>query len=195
MRSACRCASCRAGRPAPDAQRLERIADAIVSIEYYMETLQNGRNDPWYMLDNADTCINALDAELVTRLPSVDLPASDQAATVQLDYQATMKIDYVSPPPDGPSRAPAEPSPPDPQLLELFIEEAKEEIGIDRRELPALGTEPDGSGHAAQDAPQLPYLERQRPHGRCAPDRRIRLVDRESAESRSSTKRCHAPPE
>ncbi|MGA2778332.1 MAG: Hpt domain-containing protein [Steroidobacteraceae bacterium] len=115
------------GAPAPDAQRLERVADAIVSIEYYMETIQNGRNDPWYMLDNADTCINALDAELVTRLPSVDLPASDQAATVRLDYQATMKIDYVSPPPDGPSRAPAEPSPPDPQLLELFIEEAKEE--------------------------------------------------------------------
>ena len=40
-----------------DALRLERIADAIVSIEYYMETLQNGRADPWYMLDNAETCL------------------------------------------------------------------------------------------------------------------------------------------
>ena len=48
------------GAPAPDALRLERIADAIVSIEYYMETLQSGRTDPWYMLDNAEMCIKAL---------------------------------------------------------------------------------------------------------------------------------------
>ncbi len=47
------------GAPAPDALRLERVADAIVSIEYYMETLQNGRNDPWYMLDNAEMCIKS----------------------------------------------------------------------------------------------------------------------------------------
>src|SRR5271165_5513175 len=118
------------GAPAPDAQRLERVADAIVSIEYYMETIQNGRNDPWYMLDNADTCISALDAELVTRLPSVDLHPVDQAATVRLDYQATVKIDTVAPPraPTPPNRPQAEAQPPDPQLLELFIEEAKEEM-------------------------------------------------------------------
>ncbi len=119
------------GAPAPDAQRLERVADAIVSIEYYMETIQNGRNDPWYMLDNADTCISALDAELVTRLPSVDLHPADQATTVRLDYQATMKIDTMAPVPAAagqPSRAAAaEAAPLDPQLLELFIEEAKEE--------------------------------------------------------------------
>ena len=55
------------GAPAPDALRLERVADAIVSIEYYMETLQNGRNDPWYMLDNAETCIKALVEESLSR--------------------------------------------------------------------------------------------------------------------------------
>jgi chemosensory pili system protein ChpA (sensor histidine kinase/response regulator) len=114
------------GAPMPDAQRLERVADAIVSIEYYMETIQNGRNDPWYMLDNADTCIAALDAELVTRLPSVDLASTDHETTVSLDYQATVQIDYTapaSPPPAVQTQAP----PPDPQLLELFVEEAKEE--------------------------------------------------------------------
>ena len=37
------------GAGVPDSLRLERIADAIVSIEYYMETLQNGRTDPWYL--------------------------------------------------------------------------------------------------------------------------------------------------
>ena len=35
-------------------QALDRLADAIVSVEYYMETLQAGRADPWYMLDNAE---------------------------------------------------------------------------------------------------------------------------------------------
>ena len=32
---------------------LDRLADAVVSLEYYIETLQAGRSDPWYMLDNA----------------------------------------------------------------------------------------------------------------------------------------------
>ena len=41
---------------------LDRLADAIVSIEYYMETLQSGRADPWYMLDNAESALDAVDA-------------------------------------------------------------------------------------------------------------------------------------
>ena len=41
---------------------VDRLADAIVGIEYYMETLQAGRGDPWYMLDNAERCLVALDA-------------------------------------------------------------------------------------------------------------------------------------
>ncbi|MGH8196710.1 MAG: hypothetical protein ACRETI_00910, partial [Steroidobacteraceae bacterium] len=40
---------------------IDRLADAIVGIEYYMETLQAGRGDPWYMLDNAERCLGALD--------------------------------------------------------------------------------------------------------------------------------------
>jgi len=65
------------GAPAPDALRLERVADAIVSIEYYMETLQNGRNDPWYMLDNAEMCIKALVEESLSRCPpSICPPAT-----------------------------------------------------------------------------------------------------------------------
>ena len=41
---------------------LDRLADAIVSLEYYIETLQAGRSDPWYMLDNAQACLDALAA-------------------------------------------------------------------------------------------------------------------------------------
>src|SRR5512138_1714805 len=38
-------------------EAVDRLADAIVAVEYYMETLQAGRADPWYMLDNAETCL------------------------------------------------------------------------------------------------------------------------------------------
>src|SRR5690606_4324978 len=35
----------------------DRLADAIVSIEYYMETMKAGRREPEYMLDNAESCL------------------------------------------------------------------------------------------------------------------------------------------
>src|SRR5678816_1439226 len=44
-------------RPGPEAlttARLERLADAIVAVEYYMEMLQAGRLDHWNMLQNAE---------------------------------------------------------------------------------------------------------------------------------------------
>jgi chemosensory pili system protein ChpA (sensor histidine kinase/response regulator) len=124
------------GAPAPDALRLERVADAIVSIEYYMETLQNGRNDPWYMLDNAETCIKALAEESLSRVPDLDMPDGDLAGTVSLEPTATVALEprgdrhgathpQVS---THPLFSPAEPEGVDPQFVELFIEEAKEEI-------------------------------------------------------------------
>jgi chemosensory pili system protein ChpA (sensor histidine kinase/response regulator) len=122
------------GAPTPDALRLERVADAIVSIEYYMETLQNGRTDPWYMLDNAETCLKALADEGAPRIPNVSLSSSEAAKTVKLDpaaaaaaaaaSAATGRIHAAA----GPLIAIREPEAVDPQFVELFIEEAKEEI-------------------------------------------------------------------
>jgi chemosensory pili system protein ChpA (sensor histidine kinase/response regulator) len=119
------------GAPTPDALRLERVADAIVSIEYYMETLQNGRTDPWYMLDNAETCLKALAEEGPPRVPDVALSSSEAAKTIKLDTTAAVTVLL-----DSASRAHASTSPlisvkpevVDPQFVELFIEEAKEEI-------------------------------------------------------------------
>ncbi|MGC1729917.1 MAG: hypothetical protein WA747_11110, partial [Steroidobacteraceae bacterium] len=59
---------------------VDRLADAIVSVEYYMETLQAGRSDPWYMLDNAQTCVQALAAQPTPSVP-VASPAAGAAAT------------------------------------------------------------------------------------------------------------------
>jgi chemosensory pili system protein ChpA (sensor histidine kinase/response regulator) len=137
------------GSPPPDSQRLERVADAIVSLEYYMETIQSGRSDPWYMLDNAEICIRALDAELTSRLPKVAFAGGDVGATDRLDSGSAPTVADATQigaattlmAPDGPPQGrdappPAELSPPppvvapdvDPHLVELFIEEAKEEM-------------------------------------------------------------------
>jgi chemosensory pili system protein ChpA (sensor histidine kinase/response regulator) len=119
------------GAPVPDALRLERIADAIVSIEYYMETLQNGRNDPWYMLDNAEMCIKALAEQGPSRVPTLEVPGGDDIAkTVRLNPDVTVAIE---PPKDEqiathPLVSAERPPAVDPQFVELFIEEAKEEI-------------------------------------------------------------------
>ncbi|MBS0614126.1 MAG: Hpt domain-containing protein, partial [Proteobacteria bacterium] len=215
--------------PAPEPARVERIADAIVSIEYYMETLQSGRNDPWYMLDNAEMCVQALASDSV-RIPAIGVATpgaatpgatvpgastpgaapADLAKTTKLDgpratlfdVGATVKLDgelpptlttgtqtevvtsaafaatLVIPPPEGTAAAdatrssvttpgvatpgtaavgaapaqstaaPAEPIPVivktdlDPELLELFIEEAKEEIASIQKVFPQWDENP-----------------------------------------------------
>jgi chemosensory pili system protein ChpA (sensor histidine kinase/response regulator) len=156
------------GAGVPDALRLERIADAIVSIEYYMETLQNGRADPWYMLDNAETCLKALAADAETRVPDVELSPAEAAKTVKLDPESTLALEEskrahaatdafislaaapasASPPPtaaaaSAPVSAPAPVVPEvDPQFLELFIEEAKEEIASIQQTFPLWDQNP-----------------------------------------------------
>jgi chemosensory pili system protein ChpA (sensor histidine kinase/response regulator) len=122
------------GAAPPDALRLERVADAIVSIEYYMETLQSGRNDPWYMLDNAEICINALAEQKPLRVPVAPV-ASDAGLTQRLDQHATLVAERaaakeLAASAHGSTQPIARPfaAALDPQLLELFIEEAKEEI-------------------------------------------------------------------
>ncbi len=140
------------GAGVPDALRLERIADAIVSIEYYMETLQNGRADPWYMLDNAEICIRALNADAAPRVPSVDLPEeaslSDADVAKALEggsLAATSVLEervLRSQAATQPVISPAEAEAVDPQFVELFIEEAKEEIASIQRAFPLWDQNP-----------------------------------------------------
>jgi len=98
---------------------IDRLADAIVGIEYYMETLQVGRGDPWYMLDNAERCLSALDQILTGGGPL--LPA----------------VLAATPAPRAAPPAAAVPRPAiDPELIALFIEEAGEEIATIGRLFP-----------------------------------------------------------
>jgi chemosensory pili system protein ChpA (sensor histidine kinase/response regulator) len=140
------------GAGVPDALRLERIADAIVSIEYYMETLQNGRADPWYMLDNAEMCIRALNADAAPRVPSVDLPEEPPLSETDVakaleggSMTATSVLDervLRSQAATQPVISPAEAEAVDPQFVELFIEEAKEEIASIQRAFPLWDQNP-----------------------------------------------------
>jgi len=101
---------------------IDRLADAIVGIEYYMETLQAGRGDPWYMLDNAERCLAALDQMSAGGAPAVAAP---QPAPKQ------------APPATIPAHAAVEP-----ELAELFIEEAGEEIATISRLFPLWSENP-----------------------------------------------------
>jgi chemosensory pili system protein ChpA (sensor histidine kinase/response regulator) len=134
------------GAPAPDAGRLERVADAIVSIEYYMETVQSGRADPWYMLDNAEICIKTLadDDETLSRLPNLSISSSDAAKTVRLDPAETIALEsaHRAHAATNPLLAVPAPEPVDPQFLELFIEEAKEEIASIQASFPQWDQNP-----------------------------------------------------
>ncbi len=136
-------------------EAVDRLADAIVAVEYYMETLQAGRADPWYMLDNAESCIKYLaETEPVPRAET--LAAPDPARTVVIEPPSQMvaapsehertailnrasaavaaeklasvpasAATQVIPPPPMVQPADGEI---DPEFLELFIEEAKDEI-------------------------------------------------------------------
>jgi len=127
---------------------VDRLADAIVGIEYYMETLQAGRGDPWYMLDNAERCLTAVESRLAPA-PETAEPAADiVATTVVIERPPGIEEALASPesaeappfPPQGEEQvppaaeavaaeaAPRAAEPVDAELLEVFIEEAREEI-------------------------------------------------------------------
>jgi chemosensory pili system protein ChpA (sensor histidine kinase/response regulator) len=130
---------------------VDRLADAIVSVEYYMETLQAGRADPWYMLDNAQACVQALEQQPTPTPPTV--PALDDGV-----YARTVQIPSVAPAegaqPDvraasaaAPTLAASPPKPPkveyaDPELMKLFIEEAHEELGKIQQGFPVWDQNP-----------------------------------------------------
>ena len=109
---------------------IDRLADAIVGIEFYMETLQAGRGDPWYMLENAERCLAALDQ---TRVATPSVAASQPAAAKPT---APVPVPAAAAPAksarDEALRRPAV----DPELLALFIEEAGEEIATVGRLFP-----------------------------------------------------------
>jgi len=129
----------------------DRLADAIVSIEYYMETVKAGRTEPWYMLDNAEACLAVL-RDLEKRLATEsedDIHVSQTmkvsrddldaiAAEHEREAEKMRDTDVIAM-----QVVASDAEHLDPELLELFIEEAKEEIVTIKRDLPAWAESPD----------------------------------------------------
>ncbi|MCC6171200.1 MAG: Hpt domain-containing protein, partial [Gammaproteobacteria bacterium] len=102
------------------ASYLDRLADAIVSVEYYMETLEAGRAEPGYMLDNAQACLDALLGAPAAEAPTVTptLPPASFAETVKLDPAVSRPSAAATPTADAgtlppvlaPALLPAEPT-------------------------------------------------------------------------------------
>ncbi len=128
---------------------LDRLADAVVSLEYYMETLQAGRREPSYMLENAERCVEALDHQRGTAVPTVE-PATLSATATLRTLQSTA-TEVLTPKASaaaaasavasaaatraGPPVLPARPDPAaaddaepvDPELRQIFVDEARDE--------------------------------------------------------------------
>ncbi|MBS0422370.1 MAG: Hpt domain-containing protein [Proteobacteria bacterium] len=129
---------------------MDRLADAIVSVEYYMETLQAGRSDPWYMLDNAQACVQALEQQatpVVPTLPPVE--PSAYAKTLQISPKVVFgaESDPASTLVGAQTQAHTRTSVPltetaDPELVKLFIEEAHEELAKIKKFFPAWDLNP-----------------------------------------------------
>ncbi len=133
---------------------LDRLADAVVSLEYYIETLQAGRSDPWYMLDNAQACLEVLGHEPDQVVPTVPpLSAGNYARTVRIPPpEQTLPGGALDPDSTARVRTPpvlaAAPAPEanaiasDPEMLALFAEEAREELEKVRAQYPVWDQNP-----------------------------------------------------
>jgi len=134
----------------------DRLADVIVSIEYYMETVKAGRSEPWYMLDNAEACLTVL-RDLEERLLELEAREDSEPAAIEIT-QSLFVGDVEELAAEAMQAAPSAAQPTeviplpvisetaihmDPEILELFIEEAKEEIASIKRNLPAWAAAPD----------------------------------------------------
>ncbi|MGE0115938.1 MAG: Hpt domain-containing protein [Steroidobacteraceae bacterium] len=147
-------------------EKMDRLADAIVAVEYYLETLQAGRSDPWYMLDNAENCLRVLDSlssgntglQRMPSLPTQSAVDATLAISSQSEQQRAMTdtertavlnesgitqvaitqvitpvnssttVDHAITEMGLPPVLVRPPDKSDPEFLELFIEEARDEI-------------------------------------------------------------------
>jgi len=103
--------------------RLERLADAVVAVEYYMETLQAGRADQWQMLDAAEARLAELEPSLARVIPLRETrPVEEPVAAPAAAIEAPIPVAVTRPSLPTPVVVTSA----DPEFLQLFVEEARE---------------------------------------------------------------------
>lgn len=141
-------------RAVPSEADLDRFADAIVSVEFYLETVQQGRGHHQSMLDNAEACVaalgfplgympeNAADVELEeAEDANVENAAGADSEFAVVDDEPTFVAAEApaetkpAPANSAPAPAPVQKHPVgpraddvDPEIVEIFLEESREEI-------------------------------------------------------------------
>ncbi|MGH8279518.1 MAG: Hpt domain-containing protein [Gammaproteobacteria bacterium] len=111
-----------AGSGVPPQNELDRMADAIVSVEFYLEAIQQGRGNPLSMLDNAEACVATLGFPIghaYSDAPASPEPATDEVSILGLESSVVepenIVIEPLAPelaeaPAAEPPRPPAEPA-------------------------------------------------------------------------------------
>ena len=151
-----------AQRIEPSQEMLDDLADAIISVEYYMEGAAQDRVNRRAVLDKARQSMSRLDCPVAEVAPEaiaeetaeacfeaapVELPADDFAAPTHAP-RAETSMDSGAPQ-AAPSPAPLATAviadDVDPEILEIFIEEAGEELASIRNQLPLWRAKPNDS--------------------------------------------------
>ncbi|MDX1454349.1 MAG: Hpt domain-containing protein [Gammaproteobacteria bacterium] len=123
----------------PSDADLDRFADAIVSVEFYLETVQQGRGYPESMLDNAESCVKALGFPLGYVPDDADSDDAEPEDSISPPPEPARKPEAAAPEPAAkapPAPAPVErshsigpqPDEVDPEIVEIFLEESREEL-------------------------------------------------------------------
>ncbi|MGH8313296.1 MAG: Hpt domain-containing protein, partial [Gammaproteobacteria bacterium] len=162
---------------APGQNELDCMADAIVSVEFYLEAIQLGRANPVSMLDNAEACVAALGFPVGRAYDDIPPPAGEpqaestsvessvlEADSIVIEPVRTIAIESVvihpaeapawvsEPGVEAPAPRPAQPSAAgpavvplgevDPEILQIFLEEAQEEMQTLRDNFPRWRSNP-----------------------------------------------------
>ncbi|HEY9148833.1 MAG TPA: Hpt domain-containing protein, partial [Gammaproteobacteria bacterium] len=152
----------------PDQEKLDALADAVMSVEYYLEAFVQSRVHPGSVLDVAESAVEVLgypigsvtESEPVTLSESPDLggievfeTASEASEEPQAEPAAAGERAEETLPAEEPAQvvsdeaapavAPAQPAAEvDDEILEIFIEEAEEELENIRQAFPAWSSNP-----------------------------------------------------
>lgn len=131
----------------PERIELDRLADAVVSIEYYVEALQREHGAAPSMLENAARALAALGIEedqgAAAKYPAVPMPSEPPLEEVpvlesgqEAEPESESSRETVFMPPSPPLSQEAVESLPvreegaDPEIVEIFIEEAREVLDV-----------------------------------------------------------------
>ncbi len=155
------------GKELPPAKDLDLFADAMTSIEYFMEAVTEGRGVQEDLLQVASEALTRLGVkaapiELAEEQPEPAAPQSEEVAAEPAGYQeeppALESVDEAmesesvvepgpelelepEPEPEAPAEPPAATEKPvleeiDQEILDIFIEEAREELAVIQKQIP-----------------------------------------------------------